>query len=178
MKAFSSTQALLSGAAVAFGIVAASMALAADSSVLPTRDDKVETYWSAKYWTVFKNHSRQSCFIEWRSENSVVQAGLTLSQDAAYLGAFLKDVEVEQGEQGIAISVNDNVYVGNVTSVSGTLSGGFNGGYILFDDPRFLSDLEKAREFVAFPGAPYTVKVALKTPKNAIDRARACMDEL
>lgn len=100
---------------------------------------------------------------------------MTLDQNAGYLGAFLKDIEPQEGERDITIAVNDKLYVGSSTTVSRSLSGGFKGGYIVFDNPQFVSDLEEAREFVAFPGAPYTVTVKLKTPKNAIDRARECM---
>lgn len=46
----------------------------------------------------------------------------------------------------------------------------------MVDNLRFLSDLEEAREFVAFQGAPYTVTIKLKTPKNAVERARECME--
>ncbi|MEQ9694873.1 hypothetical protein [Shimia sp. SDUM112013] len=165
---------LLSGTFLAALMCTASVAFA-DETVLPAAGDNIETYWSAKYWTVFKNSSRQSCFIEWRSENSVVQAGLTAKKDAGYLGAFLKDVEPQAGEGGITILLNDKLYVGSVTTVSRTLSGGFSGGYIVFDNPNFISDLEEAREFVAFQDAPYKVTVKLKTPRNAIDRARDCM---
>ncbi|PSL21957.1 hypothetical protein [Shimia abyssi] len=176
MNTVKSVQTFLSGVAVGAMMLGASMAHAADENVLPTAGDSVETYWSAKYWTVFKNNSRQSCFIEWRSENSVVQAGMTKTQNAFYLGAFLKDVEPTEGDNDIAISLNGNVYVGKSTSVSRKLSGGLNGGYIVFDNPQFVRDLEEAREFVAFQGSPYTVTVKLKTPKNAVDRARTCME--
>lgn len=84
---------LLSGATTAVMLVAGSIAYAADENVLPTAGDNIETYWSAKYWTIFKNTSRHSCFIEWRSENSVVQAGLTREQDAFYLGALYRHRE-------------------------------------------------------------------------------------
>lgn len=168
-------QSFFAGAAAGLMICAASLAHAADEDVLPAAGDTIETYLSAKYWTVFKNSTRQSCFIEWRSENSVVQAGLTKAQDAGYLGAFLRDVEPTEGNQDIAIVLNGNLYVGRSTTVAQTLSGGLKGGYIVVDNPNFVKDLEEAREFVAFQGSPYTVTVKLKTPKNAIDRARECM---
>jgi hypothetical protein len=166
---------LFSGMTAAIAMFAASMVSASDENVLPTTDDSVETYLSSKYWTVFKNNSRHSCFIEWRSENSVVQAGLTKAQDAGYLGAFVKDVEPPKGESAIAIVLNGNLYTGSASTVSQSLAGGFKGGYIVFDNPAFVTDLEKAREFVAFQGSPRAITVKLKTPKNAIERAQECM---
>ncbi|MDO6800618.1 hypothetical protein [Shimia thalassica] len=175
MDTLKSVKSLFSGMTAAVLVLAATATYAADENVLPSAGDNIETYWSAKYWTVFKNNSRRSCFIEWRSENSVVQAGLTVFQDSGYLGAFLKDFEPPEGDHVIDISLNDNLYVGNSTTVSRTLSGGLKGGYIVFDNPNFVSDLEEAREFVAFQGSPYKLTVKLKTPRNAIDRARDCM---
>lgn len=176
MKTNTSRLSLACGFGAALLMSTAPIAQAADTDVLPATGDKVETFISTKYWTVFKNNTRQSCFIEWRAENSVVQAGLTLDQNAGYLGAFLKDADPQAGDQDVAIVLNGNVYVGSASTVSGDLSGGLKGGYIVVDNPRFLSDLEEAREFVAFQGAPYTVTVKLKTPKNAVERARECME--
>jgi len=149
---------------------------AADENVLPTKGDAIETFWKAKYWTIFKNSTRQSCFIEWRSENSVVQAGLTQMLDAGYLGAFVKNYEPAEGEHEIVISLNGNLYVGSSTTVSRTLSGGLKGGYIVFDNPKFTADLVEAREFIAFNDTAHAVTVKLKTPQNAINRARDCME--
>ncbi|MEP2530113.1 hypothetical protein [Shimia sp.] len=175
MRKLKSIQTVLVGTTAAAMMLAASLATAADENVLPTSGDSIETFLSSKYWTVFKNKTRGSCFIEWRSQNSVVQAGLTASQTAGYLGAFLKDFEPAEGEHQTSILLNGNRYVGTATTVSRSLSGGFKGGYIVFDNPNFVRDLEEAREFVAFPESPRTVTVKLKTPKNAIDRARECM---
>lgn len=155
----------------------ATVALAADDNVLPTTNDTVETFWKAKYWTIFKNTSRQSCFIEWRSENSVVQAGLTQQQDASYLGAFVKGYEPPEGAHQIAISLNNHIYVGSSMTVPQTVSGGLKGGYIVFDNPRFVADLVEAREFIAFHDTNYAVTVKLKTPQNAVNRAQDCMAE-
>ncbi len=175
MNKLKAVQSLLSSGTAAALMIAASAVYAADENVLPTKGDNVETFLSSKYWTVFKNNSRRSCFIEWRSENSVVQAGLTVFQDAAYLGAFVKGFEPPEGEHEIAIALNNNLYVGNSTTVSHELSGGLKGGYIVFDNPQFVRDLEEAREFVAYQGAPHSVTIKLKTPRNAIERARECM---
>lgn len=177
MGTLKSVRSHFSKVAAAVMMFTASGAYATDENVLPTAGDSIETYWSAKYWTVFKNNTRQSCFIEWRSENSVVQAGLTVFQDSGYLGAFLKNFEPAEGAHETTIKLNDKLYVGSATTVSRSLSGGFKGAYIVFDNPQFVSDLEEAREFVAFQGSPNTVTVKLKTPRNAIDRARDCMAE-
>jgi opacity protein-like surface antigen len=178
MNILKPTGTLLSGLIAAVAVFAASAAYAADEDVLPTAGDQIEEFWKSTYWTIYKNNTRQSCFIQWSGETSVVQAGLTNDQDAFYLGAFVKNfepVEPVEGERGIAIVLNGNLYVGGVTTVSRTLSGGFEGGYILLDNPKFVADLEEAGEFIAFPDSPNTVTVTLITPRNAIGRARDCM---
>ena len=176
MNILKPTGTLLSGLIAAVAVFAASAAYAADEDVLPTANDQIEEFWKATYWTIYKNNTRQSCFIEWRGETSVVQAGLTNDQDAAYLGGFVKNFEPVEGERGIVIVLNGNLYVGGVATVSRTLSGGFEGGYVLVKkDSNFVADLEEAREFIAFPDSPNTVTVKLTTPRNAIGRARDCM---
>lgn len=174
MNKFKIFHALIAGAASI--VLSTASQSHATEDVLPTKGDNIETFWKAKYWTIFKNSSRQSCFIEWRSEHSVVQAGLTQSQDFAYLGAFVQNYEPAEGEHPIAIILNGNVYVGSSTTVPRTLSGGLKGGYIVFDDPRFVADLVEAREFIAFNDTASAVTVKLKTPQNAINRAQDCMD--
>ncbi len=175
MGILKSTKTLLASAITAIALAAASTATAADEDVLPTAGDDVETFWSAAFWTIYKNNSRQSCFIEWRGETSVVQAGLTIFQDAYYLGAFVQGFEPVEGERDIAVVLNGNIYVGDVTTVSRTLSDGFKGGYILVRNSQFVTDLQEAREFIAFPDSPNIVTVTLKTPRNAITRAQECM---
>ncbi len=162
-------------AIAAIALSTASATYAADEAVLPTSDDEIEEFWKAQFWTIYKNNTRQSCFIEWRGETSVVQAGLTADQDAGYLGAFIQGFEPEEGERAIAILVNGNIYLGDVTTVSDPLPGGYEGGYIVVRNPQFVTDLEEAREFVAYPDSPNTVTVTLKTPRNAIARAEECM---
>ncbi|KPA22984.1 hypothetical protein shim_12770 [Shimia sp. SK013] len=175
MNRFNAFHSLIAGAA-SIMLCTASLAHASED-VLPTKGDAIETFWKAKYWTIFKNASRQSCFIEWRSENSVVQAGLTMQQDAGYIGAFVTDYDPPEGDHAIGISLNGNLYLGTSTTVSRTLSGGLKGGYIVFDNPQFVSDLVEAREFIAFQDTSSTVTVKLKTPQNAVNRAQDCMAE-
>ena len=176
MKTLKTLGRLLPKLAATVAICTASMAYAADEDVLPESTDQIEEFWKATFWTIYKNNTRQSCFIEWRGETSVVQAGLTKAQDSLYFGAFLKDFEpTNQGDQPIAISLNGNLYVGGTTTVSGKLPDGFEGAYIVVNNPQFVSDLEEAREFVAFPNSPNTATVTLTTPRNAIGRARDCM---
>ncbi len=175
MNILKPTGTLLSGLIAAVAVFAASAAYAAEEDVLPSANDQIEVFWKATFWTIYKNNTRQSCFIEWRGETSVVQAGFTNDQATHYLGGFLKNFESVEGERGIAIVLNGNVYVGGVTTGSRTLSGGFAGGYILVNNPNFVADLEEAREFIAFPDSPNTFTVTLKTPRNAIGRARDCM---
>ena len=172
---FKFAKTLRRGAIAAVAALSATAAFAVDEAVLPTSGDRIEEFWKAAFWTIYKNESRQSCFIEWRGETSVVQAGLTIFQDAGYLGAFIQGFEPEEGERAIAIVINGNIYTGDVTTVSDPLPGGYKGGYIVVRNPQFVTDLEEAREFVAFPDSPNTVTVSLKTPRNAIARARECM---
>ena len=148
--------------------------------VLPTVGDAIEPFRNARGWTVYKNLSRQSCFITKsdEDEHSAIQMGLTLDQRYGYVGAFVKGIEPEEGNKHIAVIVNGNLYVGEGTVLEQELPSGLRGGYFLTDSKKFVKDLESSKELIAFPDSPFVVTMDLKGIKPAIYEARECMKEL
>lgn len=172
---------LVSGLALCAAL--ATPAFASDTSypeaeVLPEASDVVENYRKAGDWAIFANLTRKTCYME-RTDDAggAVQMGLTKSGDYGYIGMFIKGAEVEEGVRDIALSVNGNVYVGEGTAAT-HLEGGYQGGYVLSNNPDLRRDLEKADEMYAFPDAPYMVTVDLEGARNAIYEVRKCTQGL
>ncbi len=145
---------------------------------MPEASDVVETYRTAGDWAIFANKTRKNCYMEKTDDfGGAIQMGLTKSGEYGYIGMFIKGAEIEQDVTDIAISVNGNVYVGEANAAT-HLEGGYQGGYILSNNPQLRYDLGKADEMYAFPDAPYMVTVDLKGARNAIFEVRKCTEEL
>lgn len=150
----------------------------AEAEVLPEASDVVETYRTAGNWAIFANQTRKTCYMEQADDaGGAVQMGLTKSGDYGYIGMFIKGAEVEEGIKDIALSVNGNIYVGEATAAT-HLEGGYQGGYVLSNNPELRYDLGKADQLFAFPDAPYMLTVDLKGARNAIYEVRKCTEEL
>lgn len=163
----------------ACALLAGSTAWAADEDVLPLASDDIAKYREAGEWTVFENRTRKSCFIS-RSDDAgnLVQMGLTRNNLFGYVGIFRKDAEIPEGEEAVAVIVNDNLYVGSAKNVVTGASGNYSGGYILANDRQFRIDLEKSAEMIVFPDMPFSVTVNLGRARDAIFEARECTGKL
>jgi hypothetical protein len=169
----------ISRALTAFLVLAAAPVLAADEDVLPVNTDDISKYRIAGDWEVRQNETRGSCFIS-RSdaEGYLVQMGLTKNAEYGYIGIFKKGADVTEGSEMVAIALNGNLYVGEVSKLVHGASGDYKGGYILANNKNIRLDLESASEMVVFPESPYTVTVNLEGVRNAIYEARKCTREL
>lgn len=169
----------ISRALTAILVFAAAPVLAADEDVLPVTTDEIADYRDAGEWMVRENRTRGTCFIS-RSDASgnLVQMGLTKNAEYGYIGIFKKGADITEEDEGVAVVLNGNLYVGNARKLVHGASGDYKGGYILANDKQVRLDLESAREMVVFPESPYTVTVDLKGVRNAIYEARKCTREL
>lgn len=154
-----------------------SQASAADTDVLPTSTDDISYYRAAGRWVVFKNATRESCFVTKQDDNTAIQMGLTKGNKLGYLGAFLKDGNIRGGSQGVAFSVNGRPYTGNARVFTRELSSGFMGAYVLVNNPNFVEDIMVSREMVTFLHDPYRLNMNIAGAGNAIYEARECMKE-
>lgn len=175
MPGLKHTRYLLTRSIAALAFLSAPMAFAADEDVLPATGDDIEVYTHTNDWTVFKNNTRQSCFITWSEDGSTaVQMGLTADKEFVYLGAFVRDLEPLEEGSVVAIVINGNTYVGGSTTVRQTLTGRYKGAYVLSNNPQFIKDIEEAEELIAFPDAPYRVTVTLDGARGAVIEGRKC----
>lgn len=161
---------------------AASLAFAtpviAAEDILPSKSDEISADRKAGAWTIFRNETSNTCFASYESEDGyVVQFGFAQDAQNGYIGLFSKDLEVEEGTSEIAIVVNETLYTGEATGLAANLSG-YQGGYIIVNNPEFVNDVEKGKQIVAFPDSPRAYVISMKGAKNAVYLVRKCTEEL
>ena len=146
------------------------------SDIVPASGDTLKLFKQVGDWTVYADVDRASCLIE-RSDDAgnAMQMGLVKDRSATYVGVFTKqDIKVEEA-QDIAIAVDGQIYAGQSYGVrSGELKGNYSGGYVLSDDPGFVTAIAEGRELIAFPEKPWFFVIDLTGTKRAIDEAKKC----
>ena len=156
--------------------MAALMILGLTSHVFAS-EDKFLRYGEVEDWTVYVDTEKKSCLIETQDAlENVVQMGLTEDRGVGYVGIFTKaDIDLKKDEKrAVAISLGENLYTGQVVGMSGNITKGYKGGYVLSDDPQFANDIAQQYEMVVFPDSSFTFVVDLTGTKKAIEMAREC----
>lgn len=164
-------------AACAATVLTATSAFASDN-VLPGNDGF--TKWGeAEGWTVFVDNERKSCLIERMDANeNVVQVGLTKDKKYGYVGVFTKaDIGLKSGKEKMILLLDDVLYEGKAHKKTKHLTEGYTGGYILANNPEFVSDFENKYEMVVFPKKEFAFVVSLAGTKKAVEAARTCIQE-
>ncbi len=152
---------------------------AAAQDILPTRGDEISNFRSAGAWQIRKNETRGLCFASYKSESgAIVQFGFAEDETAGYLGLFSQRVADVAAEQKIAVLANGNLYVGEATGMGPSIEDGYEGGYILINNPEFVKDIEVGQELVAFPETPSAYIVDMSGARNALYEVRKCTTEL
>lgn len=155
----------------ACGIVALGLLAGTASAETFTKYGEVEG------WKVFIDKEKQSCLIETIDDaENVVQMGLTQDRSVAYIGIFTKgETKIKKDEkEAVAISIGDNIYIGEATGMRGNITKGYSGGYVLTDDPQVATDIAQQYEMVVFPQKEFAFVVDLTGTKKALEMAREC----
>ncbi|WP_164658466.1 hypothetical protein [Tropicibacter sp. Alg240-R139] len=171
LKTLAATAALIAMPAVS--------ALASDD-FLPSVDDVFTEWGKVEGWTVWVDVTRNSCLAERIDSNTnIVQMGLNKAQDFAYLGVFTKaDIKLRGGKEKVTISLDGKLYEGNARKKSKHMEDGYKGGYILIDNPEFVTQVQKRYTMVVFPKREEAFSVSLDGTFKAIEAARKCQAEL
>ena len=164
-------------AAATLVLATVSVALAANlSDILPSGGDSLSVYGEVEDWTIYSDASRGSCLIERSDANgNVVQMGMTKDLSAVYVGVFTTaHVSIKKSEP-IEIVVDGVVFAGEAVGIrSGKLKGNYSGGYVLSNNPDFVTAIAEGRELVAFPEKTGLFVVDLTGTKRAIEEAKKC----
>lgn len=167
--------------AVVLSLAAAGNAYALEASeIVPASGDHLEVYKQVGEWTVHADTTRGNCLIERTDDvGNAMQMGFVKDGSAVYLGVFTKQPVSIEPDQPIQIAVDGQVYAGESYGlVSGSLSGNYAGGYVVSQDPAFVTAIAKGRELVAFPEKKGVFIVDLTGTYRAIDEAKACNKSL
>ncbi|KQV36251.1 hypothetical protein [Rhizobium sp. Root1204] len=158
--------------------VALSSAMAAHAQTpVPTASDVLVKYGEVEGWTVYANQTRGDCLIVRDFGLGSVQMGVTANEEVGYLGVFTKaDLGLQNATKSeVFVSIDGNLYAGIATATHGELKGGYSGGYILSDDPRFKRALAKKYEMAVFPETKGAFVVDLKGTYKAMALGAKCL---
>ena len=167
-------------AATSVALSFATAAYAQNQNPLPKASDVLVRFGDdIEGWTVYANQTRGDCLIVRSDGPSSVQMGVTANQEVGYLGVFTKlDIGLQNGTNSqIFVSIDGQLFEGVATSTSGELKGGYSGGYILTDDPKFKRAVAKRYEMTVFPETKGTFVVDLKGTFKAMAAGRKCMTQ-
>ena len=177
---------LLLAGAVALTLAASGIAQATDidnvNDIVPAAGDELVNYKKVGDWNVIRNKTRGDCLVERNfPDGYAMQMGLTKDRQYSYLGVFTKQpLEVSDGENPIDIAIDGKRFGGKSIGVQGgALQGGWHGGYVVSEDPKFVYWVVNGYELVAFPSQSNNVfKIDLTGTKRAIETARECLQVL
>jgi len=165
----------LAAVAIAF---AAPLSAATDD-VLPSGSDDISKYRDAGAWSIYKDETRGSCFASYKSEQgAIVQFGFTKDEGTGYLGLFSQAAAEQNDNVESAFIANGNLYAGMAMGTGASLEDGYNGGYVLVNNPEFVKDIEAGQELIAFPETPQTYIIDMRGAKAAVYEVRKCTQEL
>ncbi len=167
-------------AATSVALSFATAGYAQTQNPLPKASDVLVRYGDdVEGWTVYANQTRGDCLIVRQDGPSAVQMGVTANQEVGYLGVFTKvDIGLKSGNTSeIFVSLDGHLYKGVATSTSGELKGGYSGGYILTDDPKFKRDVAKKYNMTVFPDTKGAFVVDLKGTFKAMAVGRKCLKD-
>lgn len=149
------------------------LAFAANGAVAET----FMKYGEVEGWKVFADTEKVSCLIEKIDEvGNVVQMGLTEDRGVGYVGVFtLAETGIKKDDKAaVAIAIGENLYIGESTGMRGNITKGYSGGYVLSDDPQFVTDIAQQYKMIVFPEKDWVFEVDLTGTKKAIEMAKEC----
>ncbi len=166
---------------VAFGLVASAVSAADTHGVLSPGDADFTKEGVVGPWSIYADHDRGTCLIEGIDPNGfVVQMGLTADHNYGYVGVFSKEFfKTDSGHvEKMAISVNGNVYTGEMAEMKRNVADGYQGGYVVSADPKFAVDIQKGYTLTAMPENGEGVVISLDGTHDAIEAAKKCNAKL
>lgn len=152
----------------------------AESSVIPTSGDGFSVYAEVEGWTIYADSATKTCLAERTDDvGNAIQMGPTKDREFAYIGVFTKGELPKRDGKEIAVAIDGNIFTGEVKRLSSKkLAAGYNGGYLLTNNPNFVTAVAEGKELLAFPDSPVAFKVDLTGTKAAIESARKCNAEI
>ena len=143
---------------------------------VPESSDALSVFEKDGEWTIYADASRNTCLAERVGvEGNVMQMGIMPNQTEAYVGVFTTgNVQIEPSQK-IEIAVDGTIFTGQAHGlVSLGLSEQYHGGYVVSNNPDFVSAIANGRELIAFPNVTGAFMVDLTGTKHAIEEIKKC----
>ena len=172
-QAMTRTSATVFAAALLFGVAPCAMA---EESPIPLSGDTFTVFSEVEGWTVYSDSQTGTCLIE-RTDDAghAVQMGLTKDRQFGYIGVFTQGELPKRDSDEIIVLIDDKLFTGKVGPLSSKkLASGYSGGYLLTDNPNFVTAIAEGKQLIGFPDSPVTFTVDLTGTKAAIEAAREC----
>jgi hypothetical protein len=107
------------------------------------------------------------------ADGDQVQIGYNPSGDRGYIAAYaLRDTDLAAGEKvRLFFDLDNDYFYGEAV---GQAVEGYHGGYVWFDNPDFLTDIENKRSMVVWSEGVEPFRIDLTGTKAAIAKALEC----
>jgi hypothetical protein len=161
------------------GLTAATMALSASAfaQTLPETTDGFSPYGEVEGWRVFSNAETGHCLVERNDGTNAVQMGLSADNQFGYMGVFTTNpIEAADGMvDEIAIEIGDRRFSGEFAVRSGSLTQGFNGGYVRTQDEEFINAVADEYTMTVFIEDLDPFEIDLTGTMAAMEAGRECL---
>lgn len=164
--------------AAVIALLSAGAAVAKDA--LPKDGDTFTKWGDADGWAIYMDGAKGSCLAERQDANgNILQMGATDDKSLGYIGVFTQaDIGLKNGKGNLTVSIDGKMYEGPSRTVAKHLPAGYQGGYLLANNPVFIEDVMKKYDMVVSPGHANSFNVSLDGTFKAIEAARKCQSEL
>lgn len=146
------------------------------SDILPSEEDGFTQWGEVEGYTIYIDVAKNSCLAERVDESgNVLQMGLTEDKQFGYLGVFtLADIDALEDGEEILLSLDGELFLAEARTKTGNLEDGYQGGYVLTNNPEFVEAVQRSYEMVVFPEDDFAFIINLDGTFNAIEEARKC----
>jgi len=144
--------------------------------------DEYAKYGDSAPWEIWENVTAKSCFLQDRDNNgNLVQMGLRTNKDKlAFMGVWNHTEDIMQpGEKrDMMLDVDGKEFTFTAEANKGTVTEGYHGAYMYFNNPDFISALENGNMLTVHVDADTAVKVDLAGSKKAIETGVECYNKM
>ncbi len=144
--------------------------------------DDYDLYGEVEGWKVFADNTDNTCLIERvGADGVVVQMGISEADNSMmYVGVFIKaETDLKNNRKlDLKLNLDGDLYTGEAKTKTKRITDGYEGGYVLADNPNFIEDLAKKYTMVVTPEDREPFEVDLNGTYNAMSMAKECGEKL
>lgn len=150
------------------------------SDILPSADDVFTKWGEAEGYTIYADQTKGSCLAERIDDvNNVLQMGLSADREFGYLGVFTQNpIGTLKNGDPIVLSLDGEIFEAEARTKTGNLPDGYQGGYVLTNNPAFVEAVQRKYEMIVFPEDDFAFGINLDGTFVAIEELRKCQADI